>query len=188
MTEADASAVRRGGGWVTFLGAVMIFAGIASMLAPLASGVAVIWILGGIVIGVGVLSLLNAFAAESSWLGAGDFWMGLLYILVGVMLWMNPIAGLKILTLVAAIFLLLRGMMQIAVAFQLKPAQGWGWVLFSGAAALLLGILLFAKWPLSGLWAVGVFLGVELLFSGWTLVFAGRTLRDAAKAMKGGAA
>ena len=84
-----------------------------------------------------------------------------------------------------AIFLFLRGIIQIQGAFAVKPENGWGWLLFGGILAILLGVLLMMKWPIGGMLAIGIFIGIELLFSGITVLMFGGDLRRAAKAQGG---
>ena len=58
-------------------------------------------------------------------------------------------------------------------AFQHKPMRGWGWVLFNGVVSILLGVLITYQWPLSGTWAVGILVGVDLLIGGFGLIRTG---------------
>jgi len=84
---------------------------------------------------------------------------------------------LAALTLILMAYLLATGILEIVVAFQLRPADGWGLELFSGAVTLLLGILLWRQFPLSGAWAIGILFGIKMVFSGWAFVFIGRAAR-----------
>ena len=54
----------------------------------------------------------------------------------------------------------------------------WGSVLFNGVISLLLGILIWRRWPVSGLWAIGLFVGIEMLLNGWSLVRLSMTGRN----------
>jgi uncharacterized membrane protein HdeD (DUF308 family) len=60
---------------------------------------------------------------------------------------------------------------------QLRPADGWGWTLFNGIVTLLLGLMLWRQFPLSGAWAVGILFGIKMLFSGMALVIIGRSVK-----------
>ena len=71
----------------------------------------------------------------------------------------------------------MRGIM----AFQLRPAAGWPWPLLSGIISIALGAMIIAKWPVSGLWVIGLFIAIELIFHGWSYVFVALAARKAAK-------
>ncbi len=70
-------------------------------------------------------------------------------------------------------------LLEIWVALQLRPAYGWGLEMFNGIVTLLLGILLWRQFPLSGAWAIGVLFGIKMVFSGWAFVFIGRAVKKA---------
>jgi uncharacterized membrane protein HdeD (DUF308 family) len=74
-------------------------------------------------------------------------------------------------------YLLATGVLEIIVAFQLKPADGWGLLLFNGFVTLVLGILLWRQFPLSGAWAIGVLFGIKMIFTGWAFIFIGRNIK-----------
>jgi uncharacterized membrane protein HdeD (DUF308 family) len=73
------------------------------------------------------------------------------------------------LTLIIAVFLIATGIIRIVVALSERVA-GRNSVLFNGVVSLILGILIYRQWPASGLWAIGLFIGLEVLFNGWTWV------------------
>ena len=110
-----------------------------------------------------------------------DVLAGALYLIVGILLLLNPIIGAGLLALFVAIPFFLRGARQIWASLKIRPEDGWGWLLFGGALALLLGIFLLANWPLGGMVAVGVFIGIEMLFEGVMLLRFGGALREAAE-------
>jgi uncharacterized membrane protein HdeD (DUF308 family) len=89
----------------------------------------------------------------------------------------QPVAGLATLTIILMSYLLATGLLEIIVAFQLKPADGWGLQLFNGIVTLLLGIMLWRQFPLSGAWAIGILFGIKMIFSGWALVIIGRSAK-----------
>ncbi len=63
----------------------------------------------------------------------------------------------------------------------IRPGQGWGSILFSGIVTVLLGILLLAEWPISGAWALGTLVGMNLLFSGFAMISIGSAARRLTK-------
>ena len=66
-------------------------------------------------------------------------------------------------------------------AFRAKPDRGWGWLLFSGVVSLILGILIWRQWPMSGLWAIGILLGIRILMAGFGMIFVGSATRQIGK-------
>jgi uncharacterized membrane protein HdeD (DUF308 family) len=161
----------------------------------LALGIALI-VLGTIAVGMSVLTtfvtvlaygvlLIIAGIAQS----IGAFWSrewsgfflsllsGILYLVVGVMFVLHPGAAALALTLLLAAFLLVSGVFRIVAAFSLRLPH-WGWPLVSGILNVLLGLLIWAQWPLSGLWVIGLFVGIELIFGGWTWVMIALALRS----------
>jgi uncharacterized membrane protein HdeD (DUF308 family) len=93
----------------------------------------------------------------------------------------NPGAALATMTMVLAIYLVISGVFEVMMAFQIKPVKGWGWALFSGVISILLGAMIWSQFPVSGLWTVGTLIGIKLFFSGWTLLMFGLTARSIAK-------
>lgn len=175
-------AIKHTGGTLSTMGIIQIIVGIVAILAPLAAGVTVIWIIGIILFLVGLVWMIAAFGAKSFGSGVGNFLAGLLYFVCGILVVLHPLAGLAFLALLLAIFFLFRGLTQLNTAYSIKPRRGWGWLLFGGILSVALGILLLVEWPGTSMWVIGVFVGLELLFSGWSLVFFGNALRNVVEA------
>jgi uncharacterized membrane protein HdeD (DUF308 family) len=92
--------------------------------------------------------------------------LGIVYILVGSYLLVNPIGGLASLTLALAIYLLAKGVLEFILSFQLRPMRGSSWLLFDGIITLILAVMIWKAWPSSAEWAIGILLGISMLFSG----------------------
>jgi len=71
------------------------------------------------------------------------------------------------------------GISEIVAAIQIRPTQGWGFVLFSGIVSVILGFLIWNQWPLSAAWAIGVLVGIQLLFAGMTMITVGSVIKEA---------
>ena len=96
---------------------------------------------------------------------------GLLAVLLGLILIARPLAGVLTLTMVLIAFFVLEGITAIVVAVQHREhLRSWGWVLFSGIVDLLLAYLIWAGWPSSADWAIGLLVGINMLFFGLSLV------------------
>jgi uncharacterized membrane protein HdeD (DUF308 family) len=92
--------------------------------------------------------------------------MGLLYFIVGLMVIKNPVTASVSITLLLGIFYIVLGIFRIISSLSLRMPR-WGWGAFSGAVSLLLGILIMASWPVSSLYIIGLFVGIDLLLCGW---------------------
>jgi uncharacterized membrane protein HdeD (DUF308 family) len=147
-----------------------------SVVATLVSVLFIGWLL---VIG-GAMQAVHAFSVRQ-W--AGFFlrlFAGLLTLIVGLMLVGNPAAGAVSLTLLIAAFFMVGGLFRITAALT-HQLPGRAWILLSGAVTLFLGILIWAEWPVSGLWVIGTFVGIDMLFDGWSLVTLGLAVRKLAR-------
>src|SRR5680860_1532294 len=100
---------------------------------------------------------------------------------VGLWLIVEPDNGTLTLTLVLGLYFLFMGITRIAVAFAARGRQGAGLVGLSGIAGLLVGILVLAKFPSSADWAIGLLVGIDLIFAGWTLVSVALLGKDLAR-------
>lgn len=109
------------------------------------------------------------------------FAIGLLTLLAGFALLAHPLFASGVLTIMLAVYFILDGIGEIAAGVRLRPADGWGWLLFGGIVSLLLGMMIWRQFPLSGLWAVGILLGIKLFFIGLIMVTAGSAVRSIAK-------
>ena len=96
---------------------------------------------------------------------------GLLAVLLGLILIARPLAGVLTLTMVLIAFFILEGITAIVVAVQHREhLRSWGWVLFSGIVDLLLAYLIWAGWPNSTDWAIGLLVGINMVFLGLSLL------------------
>lgn len=85
--------------------------------------------------------------------------------------------GAVVLTMLLATYFLIAGVFRIVAAFALH-LPNWGWTLANGIISLALGILVWAGWPLTGLWVLGLFIGINLLFAGWARVMLAMLVRS----------
>lgn len=99
-----------------------------------------------------------------------------LSIIVGIMLVLSPLAGALVLTLLLAAYFTVAGIFRIVTAFAMR-IPGWGWLLFNGIVTLILGILIWTHWPASGLWIIGLFIGIDLIIVGWSQVMTAAAAR-----------
>ena len=99
-------------------------------------------------------------------------------IVAGAFLAVMPDLGLGAMTWLLAGFFVAAGIVDIVLALKIRPGDGWGWTLFSGIVTVALGAFIIWQWPVSGIWAVGVYVGIRLLMHGWALMALGIAGRD----------
>ena len=172
--------VERGGKRMSRLGIATMVLGALAMMAPALVGFSLLWILGLLVVAAGLVRMLWAFRTESLGKGALVFVIGALTLLCGIALLANPLFASGVLTIVLAIYLIVDGAAEIGTSFGRPLGSGKGLLLVAGSVSILLGILIWRQFPLSGVWAIGVLLGIKLLFGGMIMVAGGSTVRAVA--------
>jgi len=175
-------AARKGSGLAAALGVFLIILGVLAVLEPLYAGASFTLLLALLLIGAGIVKLVWAFGAKSGGAGILTFVFGILTMLVGLYMLARPGIAMATLTLVLAVYFFLSGIAEIMYAFKLE--SGRGTALFIGIVSVLLAIMVWRQWPLSGLWLIGVLVGVKLMFMGWMLVAIGGTARAVASSME----
>ena len=168
-------------GWMIFLGILVIVAGFLAIFSPFIAGISITIFIGALLIVVGVAQLIHAFSLKFKQGLIATILLGLLSIAAGIFIMAEPLEALLGLTIVLGIFFIADGIGWIVMAFNHKPEKGWGWTLFSGIISILLGILILAQWPLSGVWAIGVLFGVRMLTAGFGMAFFGSAIRSIRK-------
>ncbi len=173
--------IKRHAGVGIAVGILSAIAGFLALVAPLVAGLSVALTVGVLLIVAGVSRLFLAFRMGSFGHGLLVFVIGLLSVVAGGYMLGRPGMALATLTLFLAAYFLVEGAFEIIWAFRLRPIKGWGWTLFSGIVALALGVMIWAQFPVSGVWAVGTLVGVSLMFGGISLASVCAAARSAAK-------
>jgi len=179
--------LRQSWGWYLIFGIVLIVLGTIALGSSLLMTIASVFFFGWILIVGGIMEVVHAFW-HKRWAGFFlDLLTGILYVVAGWMIMSNPKESALLLTLVIAMFLVFEGVFRIVAALVVRYPH-WGWLLFNGVISLLLGVMIWRQWPYSGLWVIGLFVGIEMLLNGWSLVMlslAGRNLPEEASAARG---
>ena len=175
------STIKRHAGVGIAVGIVMVIAGALAIMSPLVAGLSVAIAVGVLLVASGVSRLFLAFKMGSFGQGVLVFVLGVLSIIAGGYMVARPGMALATLTLVLAAYLFVDGIFEIIWAFRLRPIKGWGWTLFSGIAALVLGIMIWRQFPVSGTWAVGTLVGIHMIFGGSSLASVSSAARSAEK-------
>jgi uncharacterized membrane protein HdeD (DUF308 family) len=172
MQRAAAAALREH--WVLFLveGVVLLVLGATAVVLPPIATLAVTILFGWLFLVSGVVGLFTSFWMRH----APGFWWSLLSaalgIVVGAMLLGSPLVGALSLTLVLIAFFLIEGVVSIMFALDHKRELSgqWGWMLMSGIIDLVLAVMIFAGLPSTASWAVGLLVGINMIFGGTALI------------------
>jgi uncharacterized membrane protein HdeD (DUF308 family) len=163
--------------WLLGLGIFSIILGVFALGALTITTLVSIFFLGFLLLANGIVEGIHAFKADK----AKEFFFhvstGVLYAAVGVLFVINPVASAASVTLLLGAFFIAGGVFRIIWAFVTR-FRNWGWVVLNGIVTLLLGVIVWADWPISGLWVIGLFVGIEMVINGWSRVMFALALRD----------
>lgn len=167
ITETTGLApLRAKSGWIVALGVVYVIAGFIALGSVVFATVVTVFVVGVMMLIAGIAEVISAFQIKT-W-GKFLLWLllGALYIVAGFVTFENPLFAAALLTLLLGFALLASGIMRIVLAFNLKEEMPWIWVALSGVITFLLGVIILAHWPVSGLYILGLFLGIDLIIAG----------------------
>jgi uncharacterized membrane protein HdeD (DUF308 family) len=160
------------------LGITLIVLGIIAVVAPVIAGGTVVIIIGGLMLLAGIGQIYQGWNETSGSSKLMSLILGFITALAGVLVLGHPLLGLSFLTLLLAAFFVVEGIWKIVVSFSYRPATGWVWMLIGGGLSVVLGMLIWNQWPVSGMWAVGLLVGIDLLSTGTATLAVASTLRS----------
>ncbi len=153
-------------GWFLALGIALVVLGVIAISVPAILTITTVMFFGVLLLIGGLAESIGAFWSRD-WSG---FFLklleGVFYLVLGLLFVTNPGASAAAATLLIAAFLIVGGIIRIVGALSYR-FPGWAWPLFSGIMSVVLGVLIWAQWPFSGLWVIGLFVGIEMIFNGW---------------------
>ena len=173
--------------WMLSLGIVMVILGVIGLGMTVLFNEIVVMYFGFLLLFGSGVQLMQAFRAEA-W--KGRVWhvlIALVYIVGGIIAITEPVIAGMTLALLIAWTLIVIGVLRLVMALQMRGAAGWLWTLLGGALSVVLGVMIINEWPQSGLWVIGLFVAIEILFAGWSqimiaLAAKNYTAKDAATA------
>jgi uncharacterized membrane protein HdeD (DUF308 family) len=181
MANEFAGEVRKNWGWLLFMGIALIILGCIGLYMTGTLTLASVLYFGIMVVAAGLLMLIDAFKAEGWKEKIWEILIALVYVAAGIIMVANPGASAVWFTMFIAAFLLVSGVFRIIMGFQMRNAvEGWIWTVLGGFVSILLAAMIFAQWPVSGIWVIGMFVAIELLMQGISMV----SIAFAAKASK----
>jgi uncharacterized membrane protein HdeD (DUF308 family) len=160
--------------WKAFLieGILLVILGLAAMIVPPLASLAVTIFLGWLFMISGIAGLALTFWARQ----LPGFWWSLisavLAIVAGFILLTRPVQGTLTLTIVIGVYFLAEGVATIMYALEHRRelSQRWSWLLVAGLMDIIIAAIIVAGLPGSALWAIGLLVGINLLFGGATLI------------------
>lgn len=159
--------------WKLFLaqGIVMMVLGLLAVAVPILATLAVEIFVGWLFFVAGLFRAVWVWRSRQTPGFAWSLLTAVLAIVLGLVLILRPLAGVLTLTMVLVAFFIIEGIFSIVAAIEHRQnLRSWGWVLFSGIIDLLLAYLIWAGWPSSASWAIGLLVGINMLFLGLSLV------------------
>lgn len=170
---ADLPGIKQNWAWFVALGVFLIVLGMVAISLSVLTTLVSVFLLGWLLIASGVVQAGHAFWRERKWSSFFlDLFAGILALVVGFMFLANPLAGAKVLTLLIAMFLLIGGIERIVVSMT-NHFPHRRWLLLNGIVDVVLGLLIWREWPVSGLWVIGLFVGIDMLLGGWAVLMHG---------------
>ena len=184
MTEIQALDIRipaeiiHNWGWFLAFGLGLVLLGILAIVRSVAATVVSMLFFGRLLLIAAGIEIAQAVMV-GKWAGLFQHWLSAaLFGVLGALIIWRPIVTAEILTLLMGAFFLVAGLFQLVTPFVVSLPE-WGWHALNGLITLVLGILILAQWPISGLWVIGLFLGIELIFYGGAWVAVALKLRSA---------
>jgi len=164
-----------GGNTLMLAGIVLVLLSLLVLLSPAATGGAVVLVVAAVLAITGIAQAIQGLRGGRG--GLPSALLGAVVAVLGILVWLNPAIGSGFLTLLLMAFFVTNGFWKVATAWRYRGARGWGWLLLSGLVSLLFVYLLWKQWPLSGAWAIGVLVGIDLLLTGVSMIVLAAALR-----------
>ncbi|MDB6064695.1 MAG: uncharacterized protein JWR26_903 [Pedosphaera sp.] len=156
-------------GWFIALGVALIVLGMIAIAMAVLTTLISVMIFGWLLLLGGIVQSVHAFWVRP-WSGMVlQLVIGILNLVVGLLIVANPGASALALTLLMGAFFIVGGLFRVITA-AVRHYPGRGWTMFSGIINLLLGVLILAQWPASAFWVIGMFIGIDLVFTGWWFI------------------
>jgi len=166
-------------------GTALILGGALAIAAPFVAGVSAVVMIGAVLLVGGIAFAVLAFRLGAFGLGLPLLFVGVLMGLAGLYALTRPVSALATMTFVLAVYLIVSGILEIFGSLRARPEPGWGRMTLSATLTLLLGLMLWWQFPISGIWAIGTLVGIKLIMNGAWLVTVGTAARRGAGALKG---
>lgn len=170
--------VRMATTWSIVLGILIILAGLIAIVLPLITSVAVVFMLGWVFLISGIFRAVQAIQNQPERGFRMKLVVSVMYAIIGLLILTNLASGLISLTLIIGLTILVDGILEIILAFQIRPVSGWQWALLSGFVSLVLGILICFKLAAGVVWIIGLMVGISLILTGLWFIMLSLAVRN----------
>ena len=185
--EATLGVLRDRWGWFLGIGIVFVVLGTFGVLTAVLFTLVSVVMFGALLVAGAILQAIDAYRAVGRKSRISHAVIALLYAIAGILMLADPVDASVALTLVLALALMVVGLIRLVMAYQMRPARGWGWALAAGIASLLLGGIILIGWPHTALWVIGLIVAIELIVNGWMCIFLAFAARNAGRRTAGAA-
>ena len=163
-------------GWFLAFGIVVLALGVAAVVRSVAATVVSMLFFGWLLVLASGIEIAQAVMV-GHWAGFFQHLLAaILFGVAGLLLVMRPVISAEVITVFMAMFFLVGGLFQIIGSIAVA-LPGWGWQVADGLITLALGLLVLVQWPVSGLWVIGLFVGIDLIFYGGAWIALALSLR-----------
>lgn len=165
----DIADAKQNWSWFFALGLLQLLLGIGVIYSSFDPTIFSLMLMGFFLCGAGIIQIIQAVLAQQ-WKGLFLFLLlGVLYIVAGFLLLVRPAVASVNLPFWIATLCFIIGFFRMLAALLIR-FENWGWIFFNGLVTFCLGLMIYADWPLSGLWVIGLFVGVDMILSGWSWI------------------
>jgi uncharacterized membrane protein HdeD (DUF308 family) len=166
-------------GWLLILGLALIILGLLAFASEF-TALAVTFTFAILLLMGGGAEIAAAIFARR-WSGfLVHMLFGILYMILGLLMIEHPGFAADALALMLAAAFLAGGLLRIVVALTHRFSN-WGWLLFNGLITFVLGVMIWRRWPNDSEWIIGLFVGIELVVTGWSWVVLALAARSASR-------
>jgi uncharacterized membrane protein HdeD (DUF308 family) len=166
-------------GWLMALGILFVALGTIGLGMLFMVTLASVLYLGILLLFGGAIQTIQAFSFHGWRNVVSHLAMGVLYLFAAYVIIQNPLAASVTLTLFLASALVVLGVVRGATAIMHREYKQWGWLLFSGIVSVALGALIFAQWPVTGFWVIGLYVAIDMICHGWAYIGLSLAVKDA---------
>jgi uncharacterized membrane protein HdeD (DUF308 family) len=172
-SASPASTLSHSRGWLIAGGLLSILVGFLAMGSPLLFSVVLAQFLGIFALVSGVISLFVAIFSKQVTHRVLEALLAVIRIIAGIVLLRCITSSIAVITLILAVFLIVEGIFSIIGAFKMRQHYGWVWTLINGIGALVLGVMVYNRWPSNSAWVLGMLYGINSIFWGVSLLTLG---------------
>lgn len=169
--------------WLLILGILFIGLGIAGLGRLIAFSVAGTLFFGALMIVGGIAQFLEAFKFQTWKSMIFHILIAVIYVGGGIFVMQQPVTATVLLTWVLAVVFVAVGIVRIIMALQMRATGGWFMPALGGVFSIVLGLLIYAGWPYTGLKVIGLFIAIDLILNGWSYIWIAFTARKLNKAL-----